>query len=416
MKILVTNFRLAERTGSEMVVLELACGLKARGHEVAVYTPEIGRVGEILQRVGGIPVVTRLEEVPFVPEVIHGQHLVPATLAILAFPTVPALYYCHGYGPLEERPPVHPRVRRWLAPSVRFRSWFAEEFGIPEERFGLVPNFVDTMKFHPRLPAEGEPGVDRPPGQRALLYHTNLRRGQEVATLEKACAEAGWTFEAVGSAFGGGTDKPEALLPGYDLVFTSGRSALEALACGCQVMIVGEGRIGPLLTPETIAAAMEVNFASISEHGELTAEAVRAGLADATAGLGHREAATQGGQAGWTVCRMVRESYSLDFTLDRLEHCYRLVVEEGVPAAEEADALTDRTALCAALETAAAALAQNRQETARLRAGWEETKRKREAVAKELAELKEKLRVMGQARQNGGGVWGRVWRAIRGKG
>lgn len=374
LKILLTNFRLAERTGSECVTVDLATGLRERGHEVAVYTPEIGPLGERFLAETGIPVVSKPEDAPWVPDVIHGQHLLPTTLALLAFPTVPVVYYCHGYGPLEERPPVHPHVRRWLAPSPRFQGWFAKEFGIPEEQFVLATNFVDTAKFRP--------SADRGPGRRrALLYHTNLRRGAEVGILQQGCREAGWSFDAVGSAFGGGTDAPELLLPRYEVVFTSGRSALEALACGCRVVIVGEGRLSPVLTPETYEAALAVNFASVPEHGELY-EAAVVGALQAVVASAEPEGASTG------LIGRVRHEHSLNVALDRMEALYAEVVGEPLPASDPG---RDQEALHAALKIAASALAENRRETARLKAGWEETKRKREAVVKELESVKQIL-------------------------
>lgn len=374
LKILLTNFRLAERTGSECVTVDLATGLRERGHEVAVYTPEIGPLGERFLAETGIPVISKPEDAPWVPDIIHGQHLLPTTLALLAFPTVPVVYYCHGYGPLEERPPVHPHVRRWLAPSPRFQGWFAKEFGIPEEQFVLAPNFVDTAKF--RRSADREPGR-----RRALLYHTNLRRGSEVEILQQGCREAGWSFDAVGSAFGGATDAPELLLPRYEVVFTSGRSALEALACGCRVVIVGEGRLSPVLTPETYEAALAVNFASVPEHGELY-EAAVVGALQAVVASAEPEGASTG------LIGRVRHEHSLNVALDRMEALYAEVVGEPLPASDPG---RDQEALHAALKIAASALAENRRETARLKAGWEETKRKREAVVKELESVKQIL-------------------------
>ncbi len=384
LKILLTNFRLAERTGSECVTVDLATGLRQRGHEVAVYTPEIGPLGERFLEETGIPVVSKPEDAPWVPDVIHGQHLLPTTLALLAFPTVRVVYYCHGYGPLEERPPVHPHVRRWLAPSPRFQGWFAKEFGIPKEQFVLAPNFVDTAKFRR--------SADREQGRRhALLYHTNLRRGAEVEILQQGCREAGWSFDAVGSAFGGGTDAPELLLPRYEVVFTSGRSALEALACGCRVVIVGEGRLSPVLTPETYEAALAVNFASVPEHGELYEAAVVGALQTAAA------ADSDGAATG--LIEQIRSEHALSVALDRLEVLYREVVSEPVPAP---DPERDQAALHAALKVAASALAENRRETARLKAGWEETKRKREALAGELKEMKQQQRKAAATNAEGG--------------
>ncbi len=368
MKVLLTNFRLAERTGTECALMEIAIGLKARGHEVAVFTPEPGALAELLRNAHGIPVVAGLAQVPWTPDIIHGQHQVPTTLALLQFPSAPVLNYCHGYGPVKERPVRHPRVRRWLAPSTNFRDWFQQEFQIPPDRFVFAPNWVDTDRFPLRtLPQSNH---------KALLYHTSIRRGASVEALKEGCRAAGFEFAAVSYALGGGTDAPEKLLGGYDVVFTSGRSALEAMACGCAVIPVREGRLGDAITPENAEAALHLNFSVVSTMQELTPDAVRHVLQtlDAT-----RLPA---------LAARVRTELSLNAGLDRMEACYADILAEELPPP---DLMADQAALHQALLTAAEALASSRQETARIREGWEETKRKRESLSVELSAVKQAL-------------------------
>ena len=50
LRVLITNFALAERTGSEMYVHDLSLALAARGHTPLVYTPEPGPLAARLPR------------------------------------------------------------------------------------------------------------------------------------------------------------------------------------------------------------------------------------------------------------------------------------------------------------------------------------------------------------------------------
>jgi hypothetical protein len=49
-------------------------------------------------------------------------------------------------------------------------------------------------------------------------------------------------------------------LPEYDLVFASGLSAIEAIACGCAVVVLGRTSCGGLVTPETFDRYRRTNF------------------------------------------------------------------------------------------------------------------------------------------------------------
>jgi hypothetical protein len=64
----------------------------------------------------------------------------------------------------------------------------------------------------------------------------------------------------VGAPFGRTTSEPENLLPEYDVVFASGRSAIEALACGCAVVVLGRTSCGELVRLENFASLRDRNF------------------------------------------------------------------------------------------------------------------------------------------------------------
>jgi len=104
LKILFTNIRLSSRSGTEIVVRDLASRLSERNHEVVVYTPTIGPIAAGVTSLG-ISVVDNLLNVPFKPDIIHGHHTPCTAEAIIAFPDVPAIWVCHDAKSWFDQPP-----------------------------------------------------------------------------------------------------------------------------------------------------------------------------------------------------------------------------------------------------------------------------------------------------------------------
>jgi len=84
MRILMTQRELRHRGGSEMFSIEVAVELSRRGHEVAVYSPRFGDLAKFMLA-GGVWVKSHLSDLPWVPEVIHGQHHLQAVAAMTRF-------------------------------------------------------------------------------------------------------------------------------------------------------------------------------------------------------------------------------------------------------------------------------------------------------------------------------------------
>ena len=72
MRVLLTNFNLSMRAGTQLYVRDLALGLLARGHQPLVYAPLLGTVASELET-AGIAVVDDLDEVQTPPDIIHGN-------------------------------------------------------------------------------------------------------------------------------------------------------------------------------------------------------------------------------------------------------------------------------------------------------------------------------------------------------
>ena len=56
LRVLITNYAMASRAGTELYVRDLALALQRRGHTPVVYTTEIGELGLSLRR-ATVPVV-----------------------------------------------------------------------------------------------------------------------------------------------------------------------------------------------------------------------------------------------------------------------------------------------------------------------------------------------------------------------
>ena len=98
LRILITNNALAGRAGTELYVRDVALSLLARGHRPVAYSATLGEVAQEL-RAATIPVIDDLNSMSVAPDIIHGQHHLETMTALLRFPGVPAVYFCHGWLP-----------------------------------------------------------------------------------------------------------------------------------------------------------------------------------------------------------------------------------------------------------------------------------------------------------------------------
>lgn len=253
MKVLITNYSLAERGGTEIYVRDLAFGLLKRGHTPIVYSPELGVVAREI-REATIPVVDDLDAVSATPDVIHGQHYHETMTALLRFPDVPAIYVCHDWYSRLDAPPPFPRIMRYVAVDQTCYEKLVYEKAIPEERVRVFLNFVELERFKPRaapLPA-------RP--KRALMLCNYTEEGPHLNAAREACASAGVTLDVLGARVGRPCAQPERVLGDYDIVLAKGRTALEALAVGASVILFLNRAVGPMVTSGELDRLLPLNF------------------------------------------------------------------------------------------------------------------------------------------------------------
>lgn len=252
MRVLLTNIALETRGGSELYLLDMARWLRRQGHAPVAYSARLGAFADTVRQ-HAIPVIADLDRLAEPPDLIHAQHHLPAMAALARFPSTPAVYFCHGWLPWDEAPLRHPAIRRYVAVSTATRERLVAEHGVPPSRVRVLPNFVDTERFHPRgrLPARPE---------RALVFSNQAEEGGWVGVVRAACAARDIAVDLAGWRAGRPLDRPEDVLGGYDLVFARGRSALEAMAVGCAVILCDAEGLGPLVTSGALDRLGDGNF------------------------------------------------------------------------------------------------------------------------------------------------------------
>lgn len=252
LRILLTNNTLAQRAGTELWVRDMAHELLRRGHRPVAYSTHLGEVADELEALS-IPVVSDLADLTEPPDLIHGHHHLETMTAALAFPQVPAVYVCHGWRPWQERPPRFPSIARYVAvDDLCFERLVTS--GVPPAQIDVILNFVDLDRFRPRRPLPAAP-------RRALVLSNTFGRGPSLDIIMSACRNAGIAHvDVAGTAVGAPAGAPERLLPDYDVVFARGRSALEALAVGCSVVVADLGGTAGRVTGDNLDELRRLNF------------------------------------------------------------------------------------------------------------------------------------------------------------
>ena len=370
MRILITNNTLDFRGGSELYVRDLAIALLKRGHMPIAYSTKLGDIAQEI-RAATVPVIDNLDALAAPPDVIHGHHHLDTMTALLRFPGVPAVYFCHGWLPWEETPPRFPRILRYVAVDHLCRDRLLFEHGIPEDRIRVLLNFVDLERFKPRGPLPARP-------QRALIFSNYATEETQIPAVRDACARHGITIEVVGFGAGNFCARPEELLGRYDLVFAKGRAALESLAVGVAVILCDKKGVGPMVTSGELDRLRPLNFGLRTLHEPLHADAVE------------RQILRYDAEEAAKVSRLVRANAGTNAVVDQIVSVYGEIIAENT----KRDKLNvDEEARCSAayLRWLAPTLKDQQEHIQSLVAWAVERHRAVESLATKLAERHEKV-------------------------
>lgn len=314
LRVLITNWSLSARSGTEMHARDLAIELQRRGHAPTVYSPMPGVISDELQEYG-IRILSDLEEEREAPHVIHGHHLIETMTAVLRFSGVPAIFVCHDRTAWHDQPPRHPRLLAHVAVDDNCRERFTESH-IDPTRVRVIPNAVDLARFRPRSPLPPRP-------RRAILFSHYAAEHTHLPPVRDACERAGLELDVIGNASGHPCARPEELLGNYDLVFAKARCALEAMAVGCAVVLCDHLGSGPLVRTSDWHALRKFNFGRRTCSKPLTVDNLLAEIA-------YYDAADAA-----EVCRLTRTQAGVEHTADALLTLYDEVIREQSTASPD---------------------------------------------------------------------------------
>ena len=255
LKILITNNTLDGYAGSECYARDVARYMASRGHFVLAYSTKLGAVATEIEKYGCL-VTDTLNGLSFVPDIIHGHHHLDATCAMVRFPGVPSIYITHGILPWEESPPpVLSRIMRYICISEGTQRALLLSHPEVACRTEIIPNFACAEIFQSRRNIRTAAARTM---LRTLIYGNY--EPKELVSIREVCHEMGAVCDEIGEwSVAGNRSNPQDFLPNYDLVFAYGRSAIEAIFCGCEVIMTHETGTGDLVT--------DINFASLRARG-----------------------------------------------------------------------------------------------------------------------------------------------------
>ncbi len=303
LKVLITQIWLSLRGGTESVVRDLAFGLLARDYNPIIYTPVIGKSGEEI-RERGVPVIDDIRQISEPPDVIHGHHTIQTAEAIIRFPHVPAINICHGWSYWGEAPVNFPQIQFHVGVSEAICERILNHGFAKPDRVRLISNGVDLK----RIPGE-RPPLSVQPGRAAAFAKIHAH----LPVLREACSRLNIAFDVVGAD---GTDPhPERWLSNYDLIFATGRSAIEALCAGCAVIVCDPLGMAGFVTPSNFHRLRRHNFALRSLVEPLTVKSIMAEIA--------RYNAAEAAEAA----RIARREAPFEKTLDQFIGLYHEAID-----------------------------------------------------------------------------------------
>jgi len=307
LSVLITNITLASRSGTEIVVRDLALGLLQLGHRPIVYSPIVtGPIPKEL-RAASIPVTDNILSIEQPVDIIHGHHTPTTAIAIARFPHVPAVFACHDFVAWHDSPPPFAQIRRFIAVDEATFDRLTVREGAPLERTRLLFNAVDLHR-HVRTATLPDTAT------RALLI---AKGSKYTAAVTEACRKRGMALETIGPSVDRIVDSPEAFTGGRHIVFASARGALEAIASGCAVIVCDDRGLAGMVSTASLPSWRPLNFGLRSLRRPVTVENLLTEIdqynaADATA-----------------VSDWIRENANLDQWLSQLVGVYREAIGEA---------------------------------------------------------------------------------------
>jgi hypothetical protein len=270
-RVLIATHSLTGFSGTDLYTRDLGLALLRSGWLPVIYSKLTGRIADEL-RSATIPVLTDLDGVTAPPHIIHGHHNLETLATLARFPTVPAIFVCHDALAWHSLPPLSPRIGAYVAVDRNCRDRMLLEHRIPEDSIRILMNAVELHRFRQRSALPANP-------RRALVFSNQAREQAWVSPIRSACQRRGIALDVAGIGSGHFTERPEDLLPEYDLVFGKARCALEALATGAAVIVCDAAGLAGMVTTNNVDDLRQLNFGARTLTRPITTETIEQELA-----------------------------------------------------------------------------------------------------------------------------------------
>jgi len=308
LRVLITNLAVRHSSGTETYLRDVVVGLARLGHQPIVYSTLLGETAEEIAATG-VPVVDDLTRLRRPPDVIHGNHHHETMTALLHFPGVPGLFFCHDRVAWHDEAPRFPRLRRYVAVDDTCAERFDLTPGLDPARVRVLLHGVDLARFGPRPPLPAAP-------RQALVFSHQASEATHLPAVRQVCDRLGIALDVAGAAAGTSAARPERLLGDYDLVFAKARCAQEALAVGAAVVLCDANGAGEMVRLDNWERLRRVNFGRRALTRPVSPEALAPEVS--------RYDAADAGE----VTRRFRAVADLDRVLAELVALYREAVDE----------------------------------------------------------------------------------------
>lgn len=250
MQFVLANRHLIAAGGTEVHLVTIAEQLRRLGHDVTIYSPEIGPFGDHMRR-RGLEVSDSLRALPESCDVAFAQDAIVVHELAQRYPAALSVFrVCGDVFDFQLPPQLHGVVDLVVVTSDRYER-VAQAAAVPVPVLRLrVP--IDTDRLVPL-------GTIRERPERAVVLGNYGERDELVRDV---WGRAGLELRCVGG------DRPDVqrydvadAVADADIVVAKGRAALDAMACARAVYVFdifgGDGWV----TPETYASFEADNFA-----------------------------------------------------------------------------------------------------------------------------------------------------------
>lgn len=268
MQLVLGHQELTAPGGSESYLLTVAEYLQRLGHEVTIFTVRAGELASVAAG-RGLRVTASEDQLPARCDGVLAQDGVVSLLLAERYPQTRQLFVAHAPGLDVQRPP---QLEDVVSAVIALNDRVVERLGGLSRRHEVVRlrQPVDVRRFAPR-------GTPRRVPRRVLLL-TNYQVAETREMLSRACRDAGMALDHVGLT-GRPSLAPESEIVGSDITVGYGRAALEGMASGRAVYVMGQWGGDGWVTPSSYGAVEAKGFAGVDSEARIDSARLRADLA-----------------------------------------------------------------------------------------------------------------------------------------